>query len=540
MSTSTHRTFGLTLFLFFLFTCCLTGQSQTTATSKSSPNTIKGTVSLKGKGVAGIVVNAIPMNGVEPRRPQYRGVTDHEGKYTITNIPSGTFQVTPDLLDYASADQSGQTLLLTEGETVEEIDFELTRGAVITGRVTAAGKPLIEQNVIVQRIDISMLRSIRTDDRGVYRAFGLRAGIYKIYVGQPQTFLGQSSRFNQTFYPATTDPGKALTIDLGEGAEVKDIDIKVELNEEAIDRYSVSGRIVEAANGRAVSGMRLRLQRNDARGLQPLNIVAISDNEGQFKFDGISPGNYTVTIAALSNSVLRIESAAFAVTDGDVTDLAVKAVRRASISGVVVYEDVQNKLLRPPLGSLFVNGYVLQEGTSEGRFGESARIGPDGTFHMTGLSAGVVSFSLGSTAGPMAQGLSVARVERDGIVQSRGLEIKGDESIIGVRLVLKFLSGVIRGTIKATNGDFPPGTHFLVGLRNLSTDSPGFQKSVMVDSRGRFFIDGLADGTYEIVVNVSVFGPNTPRKSFSAKQPATIVDGNVTDVVVTIDLSGTP
>ena len=153
MSTSTHRIFGLTLFLAFLFTCCFTGHSQTTATSKSSPNTIKGTVSLKGKGVAGIVVNAVPTNGVEQRRPQYRGVTDHEGKYTITNIPSGTFQFTPELLDYASADQSGQTLLLTEGETVEDIDFELTRGAVITGKVTAAGKPLIEQNVIVQRID---------------------------------------------------------------------------------------------------------------------------------------------------------------------------------------------------------------------------------------------------------------------------------------------------------------------------------------------------------------------------------------------------
>lgn len=385
-----------------------------------------------------------------------------------------------------------------------------------------------------------MSKSIRTDDRGVYRAFGLKAGRYKVYVGQPQTFMGQSSRFNQTFYPATTDHEKAQTIDLTEGAEVKDIDIKVELNEEATDRYSVSGTIIEAGNGRPVSGMRLRLQRTDARGFQPLNIVAISDKEGQFKFDEISPGNYTVMIAPLSNSVLRTESSAFAVTDGDVTDLAVKAVRRASIFGVLVFEGVQNKLLLPPLGSLFVNGYVVRDGSSEGRFGESARVGADGSFHMTGLSDGVVSFSLGSTVGPMAQGLSVARVERDGIVQSRGLEIKGDESITGVRLVLKFLSGVIRGAIKATNGDFPPGTHFSAALRNPSTDSPGSLKSAMVDSRGRFFIDGLADGTYEIVVSVTIFGPDIPHKSFTAKQPATILDGNVSDVVVTIDLSQTP
>jgi hypothetical protein len=62
----------------------------------------------------------------------------------------------------------------------------------------------------------------------------------------------------------------------------------------------------------------------------------------------------------------------------------------------------------------------------------------------------------------------------------------------------------------------------------------------MIDSRGRFFIDGLADGTYEIVVDVIVARPNTLARSVTAKQPATILDGNVTDVVVTVDLSETP
>jgi hypothetical protein len=140
----------------------------------------------------------------------------------------------------------------------------------------------------------------------------------------------------------------------------------------------------------------------------------------------------------------------------------------------------------------------------------------------------------------MPQGLSVERIERDGIVQAGGLEIKRDENITGVRLVLKFSSGVIRGTIRAANGNSPPGTHFSASFRNPSTDPPDFQKSVMVDARGRFIIDGLVDGTYEVVVNAIVIGPNTSRKPFSAKQHATILDGNVTDVVVTIDFSVTP
>jgi hypothetical protein len=245
-------------------------------------------------------------------------------------------------------------------------------------------------------------------------------------------------------------------------------------------------------------------------------------------------------IAALIDSGLRVERTAFAVTDRDVTGLTVKAVRTASIAGVLVFEGVKNRALLPPLASLYVNGYVLRAGSSEGRFGEAARVAPDGSFNMSGLSAGVVNFSLGSMVGRMPQGVSVDRIERDGMVQPGGLEIKGTESITGVRLVLKFSSGVIRGTIKATNGSFPPGTHFSASLRNPSTDSPDFQRGVMVDSRARFIVDGLVDGTYEILVNAIVFGPNTARKPFSAKQYATIIDGNVTDVVVTIDFSGTP
>src|SRR5207247_7808576 len=114
-------------------------QSQTTTASKTSPNVVKGTVSLKGKGIAGIVVIAGLANSDGQRKPTYRGVTNQEGNYRIPNIPSGTFQIGPAAPEYIPL-QDSRILILTEGETVADIDFDLIRGAVITGKVTSADR----------------------------------------------------------------------------------------------------------------------------------------------------------------------------------------------------------------------------------------------------------------------------------------------------------------------------------------------------------------------------------------------------------------
>lgn len=552
MSSSTHR--ALYPFLL-LIACYLTiqsqtigriesqpaaSQSQTNTASKTPPNVVKGTVSLKGKGVPGVVVVARLPNSDGQRKPTYRGVTDQDGNYRIPNIPSGTFQIGPAAPEYIPA-QDSRMLILTEGETVEDIDFDLTRGAVITGKIMSADRPLIEQQVLCERIEDSGYSSSKvsqTDDRGIYRVFGLRPGKYRVSVSQGRTFTGPSNRFNQTFYPAGTDAAKAQTIEVIEGGEVKDIDIVVEMNDESQSLHSVSGRIVDAENGQAIAAMRVRLQRVEERGVQPLNIVTTSDNEGRFKFDEISPGKYSVLTAALVDTNLRTDNTPFVVSDKDVSDLIIKAVRRASVSGVLVYEAVQNKAAHPSLASLFVNGFVVSEG-QPGRFGESARVASDGSFHMMGLVSGLATFSLGSTLGQI-NGLSVSRVERDGIVQPRGIEIKGEEEITGVRLVLKYTSGVIRGSIKAANGEFPPKTQFSAWLNNRTGDVTPNQLRPLVDARGHFVMEGLADGTYEVNANVIVTMPDGRVRGFSGKQQATILDGTVTEITIPIDLSGNP
>mgnify|MGYP003694673385 CR=1 FL=1 len=82
---------------------------------------------------------------------------------------------------------------MSEGEVITKIDFALVRGGVVTGRITDAdGHPLIGEHVSVLLKDapatarqMMMFGGSRnqTDDRGVYRVYGLSPGSYKVSVG---------------------------------------------------------------------------------------------------------------------------------------------------------------------------------------------------------------------------------------------------------------------------------------------------------------------------------------------------------------------
>src|SRR6185503_7050296 len=99
----------------------------------------------------------------------------------------------------------------------------LVPGGVITGRVVdSEGQPLIEQHVAVVPADERAQRrpnasGVATDDRGVYRIFGLPAGRYKVSVGDPNFYSGVRPRVvTQTFYPDVTDAAKAGIVEVKE------------------------------------------------------------------------------------------------------------------------------------------------------------------------------------------------------------------------------------------------------------------------------------------------------------------------------------
>jgi Carboxypeptidase regulatory-like domain len=518
---------------------------------KPLTGSISGKVTVKGKGLPGISVSLRAVNS-PARTNTYRGTTDQEGKYRISNVPPGSYQIAPDTPVLVPTTESPmRILILGEGETADDIDFALVRGGVITGRITnSGGQPLIEQPITLLPVESNSIRPgspayamgqrALTDDRGIYRVFGVPKGNYKVAVGQTGPgYMVHRSRITQTFYPSVTDPSKATAVEVTEGSEATNIDIVVETNnDDRTDRFAVSGRIIDGESELPIPNMRLSLQRLDDNQTQFMNVGSLSDSQGRFKIENLSPGKYAVLIPPSPAKEISTDLAPFEIVDKDVTGVLVKTVRTTSVSGVVVLENTDNKSARTQLDHLSVMAYVQSETSS---FGQSSRVNLDGTFHVGGLrGGGTANFSIRSSNGEQPKGLTIARIEHDGILQPRGIEIKDGEQLTGVRLVVTYSSGSIRGVVKVINGELPPTARIAVWFSNSGSDSGRFQTpysppSLLIDSRGHFLAEGLAAGSYE--VNATVLVPNARTRSAPVKQQVNVVDGTVTDVVLTVDLA---
>jgi hypothetical protein len=164
-------------------------------------------------------------------------------------------------------------------------------------------------------------------------------------------------------------------------------------------------------------------------------------------------------------------------------------------------------------------------------------VGPDGSFTIKGLSPGVLHLALSSFAFNGNKPIALERVERDGILQPAGVSIKDGEQITGVRLIAKMLTATIRGQVKVEDGELPANARFAVWLEPLDDSHRVMHTngSPQIDARGRFLIEGLAAGSYEINITVFENGRNDSNRIF--KQQVTVTDNSVSEVTVTIKLN---
>lgn len=525
---------------------CVVAQSQTKANKKTPSGQVSGSVTIRGKPAPGIVV-AVRTNDFNPSSgPLLKATTDEDGHYKITGIPSGTHLIVPIASalvtsETASYGQSGRTVVIAENENVDDVDFTLVRGAVITGKVTDAnGRPVIEEQVNLMSVNQNNQRGISypvlTDDRGIYRMYGLLAGKYKVSVGQAEDDDGGGPRgrtpYRRTFFPDATDPVKAEVIEVAEGAEAANIDITVE---QKVLGFSTSGRIVDEA-GKPVPNMALNLSRIIRRGASTSSsgggTGVLSDRQGEFKIPNLVAGHYTVSVSpAEPVSDLRADSVAFDIRDQDVTGLLIKVSSGASVSGVVVLEGLHDEKAAAKLAQLYIGAYVEDGDNHSGRGSE---VKADGSFRIGGLPPGTANFSLGG--GDLVRALVISRIERDGVAQPNGIQIQNGEHLTGVKIIVAHGTSTIRGVVRLENGPLPAGGHLLIHL--TKPGDPSFSGGAGPDSRGRFAIEGLVAGNYEVTAFVYAPVP-TPRRLVT-KQLVSVAEGTETEVTLTIDLKQNP
>jgi protocatechuate 3,4-dioxygenase beta subunit len=528
------------------------GQPQESSKIQKTTGSVSGKVTLKGKGMAGVVVVSRRPQMFNPFESSQRAVTDQDGNYKIRNIVAGSYQILTTAPGYVVTEFNRRTrsIIVGEGEDVEGINFTLIRGGVITGRVKdAEGRPVVQQQVQLTQVDQPEQTnatgpvnyppgSTATDDRGIYRIYGLMPGRYKVSVGRGEETmafsLSSKTTYKQVFYPDVTDANKASVVEVGEGTEATNIDITLG---PTVETYSARGRVIDAETGQPVRFVRMGMQQlsgpNNDRSVF-VDTYTSTNARGEFSADGLTPGKYSLFVMQDGQSEMRTDATTFDVIDSDVSGITIQLVKGAAISGVIILES-DDKQARAKLSNLQVQAYVQTpgRGSNNGNASQSP-VGPDGSFRLAGLTAGLAFFNLAPFRDVTAlKGFFVSRIERDGVVQPGGIEVKDGEQVSGIRLVVEYGTAVLHGRINIENGLLPPGARIFVRM-----SKPGDPQSTIgsapVDERLRFVVDAIPAGTYELTVGAI---GSRRRLGRPVRQQVVLQNNIVTEVTINLDLS---
>ena len=552
--------------------CAVTLSAQT-APQKLGTATISGRITLGEKPAAGVTVGLLKADTMsqDDLAPVQRATTDGEGRYRMTNVVGGRFRLQAMAPGFVTDEQKtdmfsrGRTLNLNDGETVENMDFKLTKGGVITGKVTDAnGRPLIAGRLQLFQIQADGRKQqsqigmnfvmMQTDDRGEYRLYGLLEGRYVIGIG-----LNAPGQQKVTYHPNTTSQEEATVVTVTPGSESRDVDIR--LNAEKNKTFSVTARVVDAETGQPVPnvGIGYRLLRAG----EPLsnafyNPSATSDGRGTVRLEGLAAGRYGTGVAGFSFNGLSVdyysEATPFEISDSDIEAVEIRAQRGVTVSGVAVIEAITDPVLTANLFAQLTadSASASTRTNTPGSFSvpRNFKINRDGTFRVGGLAPGILSISLNQRT---AVGFMVVKVESENYNDKGEIVLAAAQPLAGVRLVLAYGTGVIRGQAQFINGPLPADARTNVQLRRADVSARGPSgRFAEVDARGRFVIEGVPAGEYELTltsfsqtrtVTISSDGTTTttmnpgPSRPLMTRQKVIVPAAGEVPVTMTLDLA---
>jgi hypothetical protein len=268
-------------------------------------------------------------------------ITDEAGRYVADALPRGSYGVSAQANGYVLSRDPRDPVHYRPGETA---NLTLKKGAVITGAVTNSdGEPVVGVPISVTLVRDTQGRPIGaamgppryTDDRGVYRLFGLPAGTYIVVAASRtagslmQTGYGDDA---PTYYPSSTRD-TAAEVSLQDGAEATGIDIRYR----GEHGYAVSGTIADASlTDPFVVGISVLLIRAANDTLEAQASLQPRGSERSFAFYGVPDGDYYVTARRgpyQSDDGAGSKRVPVKIRGHDVTGIGISLVPFGSIAG---------------------------------------------------------------------------------------------------------------------------------------------------------------------------------------------------------------
>jgi len=246
-------------------------------------------------------------------------MSDDEGKFSFSNLAFGSYFLNVFVPGYtlepASPSDPSARIYYRVGDHVM---LRMIKGGVITGTVTNAnGDPLVGVTVVAVRVRAADGRAVSeggpggqprpTDDRGVYRIYGLRPGTYIVRAGG-RGFFGRPAAYDAdapTYHPSTPRDAAAEVV-VHAGQEMTGIDIRYRGELGRAVSGTVSGALPTDPSVPGTITISLRYVSASTPELFT-SVQPGALNHG-FSFDAVADGDYEIT--ARTNSPRAADLAA--------------------------------------------------------------------------------------------------------------------------------------------------------------------------------------------------------------------------------------
>jgi protocatechuate 3,4-dioxygenase beta subunit len=468
---------------------------------------------------------------------------DEQGKFVLENVLPGAYMIYAEAPGYVTApeidDGNREQKYYRPGDSVT---IRMIKGGVITGSVTAsAGEPVVGVRVNPIRVrDIKgrtarqnvfdLQREWKTDDRGVYRIYGLEPGVYLISAGGkglvPFIIEGYDTDA-PTFYPsASRDNATEVTAHSGE--EAIGIDIRYRDNK----GHMISGSVTGANAVSNVAAVTVVLNDALTEAFGGMAITPMAPGAHSFAFDVVPDGDYVVS-AVSSDYTAGSAPQLVTMKGADVTGLELALVPYGSIEGVIaleqapgaerkpecqngrkasieevvalarldrkVHKDDKGKQQPPPLKVFDLFPFPVDSGAnSKGEFKisrlESSR------YHIQPKLPSEDWYVRSITLPPDPPATQPKDAARNGIA------LKTGERIAGMIIKLSENAAAIRGrVVSATEGErLPPGLrlHMIPAEKEFADDTLRFAETAL-QSDGAFVISNLPPGRYFLIARAA-------------------------------------
>lgn len=528
---------------------------RTTATATAS---ISGTVTSDEAQPRKLRRARVTLNGAAMDTGGRTVITDDEGRYRFTGLPSGQYSLIAVKDGYISARYGSNRPLrtfnpmrMTTGLSLESgdtltADFRLARGAVITGVVTDTdGRP--EEGVIVAAASYQFISGVperrlsvaspllRTDDRGVYRLYGLRAGEYIVSAQAPNQYAtlkpsttdGRSVATTPVYFPSATDVTAATLIKVAAGDERTGVDIQMRY----VPTATVAGTV--ALPSGSIFGRVMLMRPTGQAGTLESVAGTTTQPDGAFLLANVTPGHYRVfaiaqgpSASGQSTPMSGAGSIDIDVDGEDVAGVAIPTSPPFSLAGTLVFDGAGPPDVRLGRMTLPIVPAVGSMG------GVSPYFQPVDASHFTisSLLPGTYR-ALGATVPGIRSPLgkwwlkSIAIGGREALDAPVEIRQSSDEVVVTVGDQASAVSGTARG---AHGSPLPNAAVVIFGADRASWFFNSRRVAgVRTDAQGRYTVRNLPPGEYRAAVVLDLepgewFDPDVLQSVLPASTAVTI------------------